>query len=79
MKLRTRLFGKNFLVREFVEGIEKELPKGMNIENYYSIIHLCLNCRHSNSIWIKKGVHVNDIITHVKCQNCECRLEKENK
>jgi hypothetical protein len=76
MRLRDRLFGRNFLVREKIEGIERELPKRMNIENYYTIIHPCNNCNSTTVLYIKKGVHLNDIITSVKCSNCECRLEK---
>ena len=77
MRLRTRLFGRNFLVREKIEGIEKELPKRMNINDYYSISYICQNCNHTTNLYIKKGVHVNDIIIRVKCINCEVRLEKD--
>ena len=76
MKLKVRLFGRNFLVTEKVEGIEKELPKGMNIDDYYDITYTCKNCESITAIHIKKGVHISDIITSIKCQNCEVRLEK---
>lgn len=77
MKLKVRLFSRNFLVRQKIEGIEKELPKSMNIDDYYSITYLCKNCNNTTDMYIKKGVHVNDIINKVKCNNCECHLEKE--
>lgn len=79
MKLKVRLFGRNFLVQEKVEGIEKELPKGMDVNDYYSMNVLCVNCHQGMNIYIKKGVHLNDIVTGVRCKNCEVRLEKQEK
>ena len=77
MKFKVRLFGRNFLVREFIEGKEKEFPVGMNYQDYYLIATNCKNCNQTTNVYIKKGIHFNDIITRVKCINCECRLEKK--
>lgn len=71
MKLLVKLFGKNF----FTEG--SPYQKKVDYINYYPILVICKNCNKSTQIYIKKGVHVNDIITSVKCSNCEVRLEKE--
>jgi hypothetical protein len=79
MKFLVKLFGKNFLVSQRIEGIEKELPKGMNIDDYYTMNVLCANCKQEMSIYIKKGVHLNDIVTGVRCSNCEVHLEKQEK
>jgi hypothetical protein len=74
MKLKVRLFGKNAF------SAEKEIPKKIDMKNYYLINVICKNCNQSTSIAVKKGVHINDVITGVRCKFCECRLEKqENK
>jgi hypothetical protein len=71
MKLRVRLFGKNY----FTEG--NLYAKKALAEDYYTMIVTCKNCGRTTTVSVKKGVHLNDIITGVKCSNCECRLEKE--
>jgi dihydroorotate dehydrogenase len=74
MKLIIKLFGKNV----FVAGSKYE--KKTDLINYYLMNISCHNCKEGTNIYIKKGVHLNDIITAVKCRNCDCRLEKqENK
>lgn len=77
MKFLIKLFGRNFLVREKIEGIGKELPRGVDINDYYTMNVICNNCNNRTNIYVKKGIHLNDIITSVRCNNCECRLEKE--
>ena len=71
MKIIVKLFGKNF----FVEN--SPYSKKVNYDNYYFMILCCANCKHKTEVYVKKGVHLNDIITGVKCSNCECKLEKE--
>jgi hypothetical protein len=74
MKLKVKLFGKNVFVAE------KGIPKNIDMINYYLINVLCKNCGQQTSIAVKKGVHINDVITGARCKYCECRLEKqENK
>jgi len=70
MKLLVRLFGKN----AFVQGSPYE--KKVDYNNYYYTTKVCNNCQSIILIYVKKGVCVNDIITKVKCNDCECRLEK---
>jgi len=70
MKLKVRLFGKNY----FSEG--SPYQKKVDYVDYYPLLVSCKNCNKPTQIYIKKGVRVNDIITSVKCNNCECRLEK---
>lgn len=70
MKLKVRLFGKN----AFVQGSSYE--KKVDYANYYLMNVLCTNCKEGTNIYVKKGVHLNDVITAVKCRNCNCRLEK---
>jgi len=70
MKLRVRLFGKN----HFYPG--ENYTKNVDYSNYYRLYLECKNCITKTETYIKKGVHVNDIITHIKCNNCGCRLEK---
>ena len=70
MRLIVRLFGKNY----YLEG--SKYQKKANGNDYYPKLILCLNCNRPTQIYIKKGVHVNDIITQVKCSSCECRQEK---
>lgn len=70
MKLKVRLFGKN----AFVEG--SPYAKKALAEDYYTLIVECPNCKKTTTVSIKKGVHLNDIITGIKCSNCQCRLEK---
>ena len=71
MKLKVRLFGKNY----FVSGSPAELK--VNLSDYYMMTVTCHNCNKFTLVYTKKGVHVNDIITGVRCSNCEVRLEKE--
>jgi len=71
MKILVKLFGKNY----FVEG--SPYAKKALAEDYYTMGVRCANCNRNTIVLIKKGVHLNDIITGVKCINCECRLEKE--
>ena len=71
MKLKVRLFGKNAFINGSAYS-KKALP-----ENYYRFFKECKNCKAIILIYIKKGVKINDIITAIKCSNCECRLEKE--
>jgi hypothetical protein len=73
MKLKIRLFGKNC----FQEG--SDYSKKVNYANYYKITHICHNCGAANVLYVKKGVNIKDIVTEVKCINCECRLEKKEK
>jgi len=74
MTLRVKLFGKNY----FVEG--SPYAKKTLANDYYGVIAKCANCCASTTLYVKKTVHINDIITGVKCSRCECRLEKqENK
>jgi RNase P subunit RPR2 len=73
MKLKVRLFGKNY----FISGSKYQYK--VNIEDYYSVLVICNNCKNITVVYIKKGVRLNDIITSVKCDNCECRLEKREK
>ena len=70
MRLIVRLFGKNY----FLEG--SKYQQKVDYINYYPKLIQCLNCGRPTQIYIKKGVHVNDIITQVKCSSCECRQEK---
>jgi RNase P subunit RPR2 len=70
MKLKVKLFGKNV----FQEN--SAYSKKVDYANYYKITHECKNCNAINVIYVKKGVHVNDIATSVKCINCGNRLEK---
>jgi transcription elongation factor Elf1 len=70
MKLRVRLFGKNY----FAAGSPAELK--VNLSDYYTSTVACPNCNASTVIYVKKGVHLNDIVTGVRCSRCECRLEK---
>jgi hypothetical protein len=71
MKLVVKLFGKNV----FIDG--SSYAKKIDYANYYPMSVLCDNCHNRMKIYIKKGVHLNDIITGVICNNCVCRLEKE--
>ena len=70
MKLRVKLFGKNI----FIDG--SPYAKRALAEDYYRVIAKCANCCADTTVYIKKGVHINDVITAIKCSNCECRLEK---
>jgi len=70
MKLRVRIFGKN----HFYPG--DEYGKKVDYTNYYRLYLECKNCTKQTETYIKKGVHVNDIVAHIKCGNCGCRLEK---
>jgi hypothetical protein len=73
MKLLIKLFGKN----AFIQGTSYE--KKIDYINYYLIQVLCANCKNIMNIYIKKGVHINDIVTGIKCNYCNCRLEKQEK
>lgn len=79
MNLKIRLFGRNFLVKEFVGEKEKELPKDMDVKDYYQRKQQCSNCNHSVRVYIKKGVYVKDIFTEIVCDRCGCKLTKESK
>lgn len=70
MKIKARLFNKNYFISEDIYGTK------IDIKDYYVISVVCKNCGSTTSIYVKKGVHVNDIISGVKCNNCEVRLEK---
>lgn len=70
MKLKVKLFGKN----AFVAGNKYE--KKIDYADYYSLTVVCKNCNKMTQIFIKKEVHLNDIITGIRCNNCQCRLEK---
>lgn len=71
MKLKIKLFGKNVFVRGSSYG-EK-----VDYANYYLMNVLCVNCKEGINIYIKKGVHLNDVITGVECENCGCHLTKQ--
>jgi hypothetical protein len=71
MKVRVRLFGKNVFI------IGTDYQKKANLQNYYQMVATCKNCNNITGIYIKKGVHFNNIIAGVPCSNCECRLEKK--
>jgi hypothetical protein len=73
MKLKVKLFGKN----AFMQGSPYE--KKVDYNNYYLIHVLCANCKEGMNIYIKKGVHLNDIISAITCKNCGCRLTKQEK
>jgi len=73
MKLRIKLFGKNVFVKEL------PISKKVSADDYYCMIVNCKNCQATTVIYIKKGVRVNDIITGVKCNYCNVRLEKQEK
>ena len=70
MKLLARLFAKSLLVKQ--EQIDKA-----DTSNYYEYIATCQNCNDTKLFYIKKGLRVNDVIEHVICDNCGCRLEKK--
>jgi hypothetical protein len=70
MKLTTRLFGKNYFI------VGSEYAKKALASDYYQLPVKCNNCGKITDVNIKKGIHLNDIITGVKCINCQCRLEK---
>jgi len=70
MKILVSLFGKN----HFIPGTPYE--KKVDFNNYYTMELHCKNCNHYTSTYIKKGVHVNDVATHIRCSNCNVRLEK---
>ena len=73
MKLRVKLFGKNVFIGEL------PLSKKVYAEDYYRMVVDCKNCKSTTIIFVKKGVFVNDIVTKVKCQYCNCKLEKQEK
>ena len=73
MKFLVKLFGKNV----FVEG--SPYGKKANFSDYYLVRVYCSNCKNYMVIYVKKGVHINDVITAVKCNNCGVRLEKQEK
>ena len=60
MKLLFKLFGKNFAVSGSQEA------KRLDYANYYPMTAICKNCSHTTNLYIKKGVHVVDIINKVK-------------
>jgi hypothetical protein len=73
MKFLVKLFSKNV----FVDG--NPYGKKVDYNDYYLMAIDCKNCNDTTRIYIKKSVHVNDIVTGVKCNNCDCRLEKQEK
>jgi hypothetical protein len=70
MTFKVKLFGKNIF------RLGDSYQKKANLEDYYWMTVRCKNCNIDIDVAIKKGVHLNDVITGVKCNNCECRLEK---
>lgn len=70
MKILIRLFGKNFFPYD-------KIPEKIKLVNYYVSIFKCQNCNATNNMYIKKGVHVNDVAEHIKCSTCECHLTKK--
>jgi lysyl-tRNA synthetase class I len=73
MKLKVKLFGKNILA----SGSPAE--KKIDYSDYYPFTVICKNCNKMTQVLVKKGVHINDVITGVKCNYCDCRLEKQEK
>ena len=73
MKLKVRFFGKNIL--RTGDPYEKKI----DYTNYYPMTVICKNCGKMTQVLVKKGVHLNDVITAVKCSNCAVRLEKQEK
>ncbi len=70
MKLRVKLFGK--IIFRMGDAYQKKV----NPKDYYWMTVRCKNCNIDTDVAIKKGIRLNDVITGVKCSNCECRLEK---
>jgi hypothetical protein len=79
MNLKARLFGRNVLVKEYIEGKQKELPKDMNVKDYYSIQTSCSNCGSAINAYIKKGVYIKDALSEIVCKHCDCKLIKGEK
>ena len=71
MKLIVRLFGKNYF-----KPCSKYSNTIANFNDYYTHLIICKNCGGGTTVYIKKGVHINDVVTQVKCDACDCRLEK---
>ena len=69
-KLAAYLFNRNV----FTDG--DVYSKKINFDNYYEVAVVCKNCTQPNTVYVKKGVHINDVIFGAKCKNCNCRLEK---
>ena len=63
MKLRVRLFGKNI----FAAGSSYEAK--ISYADYYPLTVICNNCNKMTQVFVKKTVHLNDVITAVRCSN----------